>query len=146
MNRLTKCSRWHDDIDLKEEMGYAYIYDRLAQYENTGLSPNDVWDLCFKFTDNAEEDEKLLEDDKVNSPAHYTNGYMEAIDEMIMFFGKEKVMAFCECNIWKYRKRALDKNGREDMQKADVYVKFYKALYDGKDVHYYLKPESCDSK
>ena len=63
-----------------------------------------------------------------------------------LFFGKEKVMAFCECNIWKYRKRALDKNGREDMQKADVYVKFYKALYDGKDVHYYLKPESCDSK
>ena len=29
MDRLTKCNRWHDDIDLKEEMGYAYIYDRL---------------------------------------------------------------------------------------------------------------------
>lgn len=143
MDRLTKCDRWHDDIDLKEEMGYSYIYDRLAQYENTGLSPEEVWNLYFKYTDDTKSEEK---DDKVNSPAHYTNGFMEAIDEMIMFFGKEKVMAFCECNVWKYRKRALDKNGREDMEKSDVYVKFYKALYDGKDVHCYLKSESCNSK
>lgn len=146
MDRLTKCNRWHDDIDLKEEMGYAYIYDRLAQYENTGLSPNDVWDLCFKLTESTEEDKELLEDDKVNAPNHYTNGFMEAIDEMIMFFGEDVVMDFCLCNIWKYRKRAMLKNGKEDMEKADVYVKFYKALRDGKDVHYYLKPESCDSK
>lgn len=143
MNRLTKCDRWHDDIDLKEEMGYSYIYDRLAQYENTGLSPEEVWNLYFKYVD---ENENKDTDDKVNSPNHYTNGFMEAIDEMIMFFGEDVVMDFCLCNIWKYRKRALDKNGREDIEKADVYVKFYKALRDGKDVHYYLKPESCDSK
>ena len=144
MNRLTKCDRWHDDIDLKEEMGYSYIYDRLAQYENTGLSPEEVWNLYFKYTDENKTDE--IVDDKVNSPNHYTNGFMEAIDEMIMFFGSDIVMDFCLCNIWKYRKRAMLKNGKEDMEKADVYVKFYKALAEGKDVHYYLKPESCDSK
>lgn len=144
MNRLTKCDRWHDDIDLKEEMGYSYIYDRLAQYENTGLSPEEVWNLYFKYADENKTDEAT--DDKVNSPAHYTNGFMEAIDEMIMFFGEDVVMDFCLCNIWKYRKRAMLKNGKEDIEKADVYVKFYKALRDGKDVHYYLKPESCDSK
>lgn len=145
MDRLTKCNRCHDDIDLKEEKGYAYIYDRLAQYENTGLSPNDVWDLYFKFTDSAEDD-GTLEDDKVNAPSHYTNGFMEAIDEMIMFLGKDVVMDFCLCNIWKYRKRAMLKNGKEDMEKADVYVKFYKALSEGKEVHYYLKSKSCDTK
>lgn len=144
MNRLTKCDRWHDDIDLKEEMGYSYIYDRLAQYENTGLSPEEVWNLYFKYTDENKTDEVV--DDKVNSPNHYTNGFMEAIDEMIMFFGSDIVMDFCLCNIWKYRKRAMLKNGKEDMEKADVYVKFYKALAEGKDVHYYLKPESCDNK
>ena len=144
MNRLTKCDRWHDDIDLKEEMGYSYIYDRLAQYENTGLSPEEVWNLYFQCTDDIKS--KVDDDDKVNAPNHYTSGFMEAIDEMIMFFGEEIVMNFCLCNIWKYRKRALLKNGKEDMEKADVYVKFYKALAERKDVHYYLKPESCDTK
>lgn len=143
MDRLTKCDRWHDDIDLKEEMGYSYIYDRLAQYENIGLSPEEVWNLYFKYADDTENEEK---DDKVNAPNHYTSGFMEAIDEMIMFFNPDVVMDFCLCNIWKYRKRAILKNGKEDMEKADVYVKFYKALRDGKDVHYYLKPESCNSK
>ena len=87
-----------------------------------------------------------MENNNIDHPAHYCNGGMECIDEMLTVFGREAVKHFCLLNVWKYRKRALDKNGREDMQKADVYVKFYKALYDGKDVHYYLKPESCDSK
>lgn len=136
MDRLTKHMGWDDDIDLKEELGYSYIYDRLAQYENTGLSPADVWDLYL----NAIEDDDYEEtrDDKVNAPNHYTDGFMEAIDEMIMFFGEGVVMDFCLCNIWKYRKRALLKNGKEDMEKADVYVKFYRALNEKRDVHYYL--------
>ena len=37
MDRLTKCNRWHDDIDLKEEMGYAYIYDRLLFPAHAGV-------------------------------------------------------------------------------------------------------------
>lgn len=42
MNRLTNHKKWSDDIDLKEEHGYKYIYDRLAEYENTGLSPDEI--------------------------------------------------------------------------------------------------------
>lgn len=68
------------------------------------------------------------EPDNVNHPAHYTNGGMECIDEMIMIFGKEAVMHFCLCNAWKYRKRALYKNGQEDMDKSDWYLNKYKEL------------------
>ena len=42
MKRLTNYDRWHDDIDLKNELGYKYIYDRLAEYENTGMTPDEI--------------------------------------------------------------------------------------------------------
>lgn len=65
--------------------------------------------------------------DPVNHPSHYTHG-MEAIDEMVLIFGKEAVKNFCLCNAWKYRKRAIYKNGEEDMDKADWYINKYKEL------------------
>jgi hypothetical protein len=32
--RLTKQAGWHKDIDLTDELGYSYIYQRLAEWEN----------------------------------------------------------------------------------------------------------------
>lgn len=70
--------------------------------------------------------------DMVNHPAHYEReGAMESIDEMILVFGKEAVAAFCLCNAWKYRYRALDKNGLEDIKKSDWYMAKYKELGGG---------------
>lgn len=66
--------------------------------------------------------------DKVSHPAHYTNGGMECLDEMIMLFGKEVVAHFCLCNVWKYRYRALAKGGQEDIDKSHFYMKKYKEL------------------
>lgn len=65
--------------------------------------------------------------DMINKPPHYTHG-MECIDEMILIFGVEKVKAFCLCNAWKYRKRALYKNGEQDMEKSDWYINKLKEL------------------
>lgn len=69
-----------------------------------------------------------ITEDVVNHPNHYTNGGMECIDEMILVFGKEAVVHFCLCNAWKYRYRALFKNGEEDMNKSHWYMKKYKEL------------------
>lgn len=69
--------------------------------------------------------------DYVNHPPHYEReGAMECIDEMIMFFGIAEVMSFCKLNAWKYRYRAMDKNGQEDINKSDYYIKKYKELKD----------------
>lgn len=65
--------------------------------------------------------------DMINKPPHYTHG-MECIDEMILIFGVETVKAFCLCNAWKYRKRALYKNGEQDMEKSDWYINKLKEL------------------
>lgn len=66
--------------------------------------------------------------DVVNHPSHYTNGGMECIDEMILIFGREATANFCLLNAWKYRKRALYKNGQEDMDKSDWYIAKFKEL------------------
>jgi len=73
--------------------------------------------------------------ENVNHPKHYCreNG-MECIDEMILIFGKEAVMNFCLCNSWKYRYRAADKNGEEDILKSDWYIQKYKEIKDSTKV------------
>ena len=67
--------------------------------------------------------------DVVNHPKHYCReGAMESIDEMLLVFGKEAVMNFCLLNAWKYRYRAADKNGAEDLRKSDWYMSKYEEL------------------
>lgn len=66
--------------------------------------------------------------DAIN-PSHYQRKEaMECIDEMILVFGRFAVADFCKCNAWKYRYRAADKNGAEDIAKSDWYMRKYKEL------------------
>lgn len=68
-------------------------------------------------------------EDIINKPNHYNReGAMECIDEMQLIFGTEAVKHFCLCNAWKYRYRATEKNGDEDIAKSDFYIKKYKEL------------------
>lgn len=59
--------------------------------------------------------------ENVNHPAHY-QGKHECIDEMIALFGVDAVRCFCMCNVYKYRFRAANKNGAEDIAKAEWYM------------------------
>ena len=75
-------------------------------------------------SEKADEDD---EHDAVNHPSHYEHG-IECIDEMILLYGKWDTMAFCKLNSHKYRKRAIDKGGKEDIDKSDWYMKEYAYL------------------
>jgi len=44
--------------------------------------------------------------DVVENPQHYTSGGIECIDAMISARGATAVIAFCECNAFKYLWRA----------------------------------------
>ena len=59
---------------------------------------------------------------KVDHPAHYQVGKHECIEEMIWLFGHEAVKNFCMCNVYKYRYRAAEKGGKEDLEKASWYM------------------------
>lgn len=74
--------------------------------------------------------EVLIEEkETINHPDHYCReNAMECIDEMLLMFTKKEVMTFCKLNAWKYRYRAADKNGIEDLKKSDWYIKKYKEL------------------
>lgn len=62
--------------------------------------------------------------DIINHPSHYCReNAIESIDEMVAVFGVDAVRNFCICNVWKYRYRAGNKNGNEDIAKSDWYMK-----------------------
>ena len=78
------------------------------------------------------DNESTDDEDIINHPNHYTNGGMECIDEMLLIFGREVVAHFCLCNAWKYRYRAVSKNGQEDIDKSHWYMNKYKELVEGR--------------
>ena len=89
---------------------------------------NETYKQCIFFP-SATEDElnrglELIEveaAEAVDHPSHY-QGKHECIDEMVALFGVEAVKHFCMCNVHKYRYRAANKNGQEDLDKADWYM------------------------
>ena len=76
--------------------------------------------------------------DNVN-PAHYKSGDKEVWEMMIDVFGKEKYLAFCELNAFKYRMRAGKKpktSVMDDFSKAVWYesqMEAVKSWYELKD-------------
>lgn len=92
----------------------------------------DLREQCNIIKDNIsslEKGESKMAKEAVNHPSHYNReNSTECIEEMILVFGKEAVKNFCLCNVWKYRYRAADKNGVEDLAKSDWYFNKYKEL------------------
>lgn len=71
--------------------------------------------------------------DVVNHPKHYADTCsLECIDAMLITFGTNAVIDFCMCNAFKYLWRYKNKNGQEDLKKAQWYL--LKARYLGEDV------------
>lgn len=59
----------------------------------------------------------------VTNPHHYQTNNLECIDEMLVVFGKQAVINFCNLNAWKYRYRSENKGGQDDLDKADWYLR-----------------------
>lgn len=60
--------------------------------------------------------------DNIN-PNHYKKSTsLECIEAMQIVFGDRAVINFCLCNAWKYVWRWKNKNGQEDLKKANWYV------------------------
>ena len=62
--------------------------------------------------------------DNIN-PDHYkSETSLECIESMEIIFGRDAVIDFCVCNAWKYIWRWKNKNGLEDLQKANWYLTY----------------------
>ena len=92
----------------------AYLY-RLTNYEN--------WAENLKPAAEVKEfvvPERL--EHIVNSPLHYTNGAIECIDALRSMLSADEYIGFLRGNIFKYHWRYKNKNGAEDLRKAQWYM------------------------
>jgi hypothetical protein len=62
--------------------------------------------------------------DNVNSPKHYTTGGIETIDYIKAKLGHEGTINYCMGNVMKYTSRWQEKNGKEDLKKAQWYLNY----------------------
>ena len=115
-----------DKIYISEEDGCITDNDK-----NINHKWHDDWILEFfiRITDTSEPQKEM-----VNHPSHYKNNKYEAIDVMLDIFGKDKTLAFCELNAFKYLWRANNKGTNiQDKKKAIWYLNKYIELKENKN-------------
>lgn len=102
--------------------GYVRCDDCPLKVDDCGCKTGyeDCWEAIAAHMTKIELAE-TKKTEAVDHPAHY-QGKHECINEMIALFGVEAVKHFCMCNVYKYRFRAANKNGQEDLDKADWYM------------------------
>lgn len=68
--------------------------------------------------------------DNINNPKHYNRegAKFSCFDEFLLLYGVEAARYACLFNIHKYRYRAAEKNGLEDLAKSDWYMNKYAEL------------------
>lgn len=59
---------------------------------------------------------------KVTQPEHYTAGSIECIDYIKDSLSREEWIGYLRGNVTKYMHRFRNKNGIEDLRKAEVYL------------------------
>lgn len=75
------------------------------------------WDT-FKKQDKKETNKS----DTVMHPSHYCQGGIECIKAIEASMTPEEFQAYCKGNVMKYIWRFREKNGLEDLKKAQVYL------------------------
>lgn len=70
------------------------------------------------------ESHKQSSSDNVNQPSHYTNSNIETIDYIKDKLTQQQFEGYCIGNVTKYLSRYRLKNGKEDLEKAKVYLEW----------------------
>ena len=125
------------DIVEYKKQHYFEIKQQKTKQENVRILtkiPYDltrVIDLSYELDKKCATDSKLenaktteTQSDPVNSPTHYQTGLIETIDSIKNILGHEKFQAYCIGNVIKYLSRYREKNGLEDLKKAETYISF----------------------
>ena len=83
-------------------------------------------DKCHFYVENAfemsKEPEPPAENNAVKHPSHYTQGGIECIKAIEASMTPEEFQGYCKGNVMKYIWRWREKNGLEDLKKAQVYL------------------------
>lgn len=75
-----------------------------------------------------------MENEKINHPAHYCQGGIECIDAIeAATTNLTGIEAVCTANVIKYIWRWKEKNGAEDLRKAEWYLKRLTKIVENKE-------------
>ena len=75
-----------------------------------------------------------MENEKINHPAHYCQGGIECIDAIeAATTNLTGIEAVCTANVIKYIWRWKEKNGAEDLRKAEWYLKRLTRIVENKE-------------
>lgn len=121
-----KCRRHNHHQYNNDRAGYFY-------WAHTGSNADIIaYRLQQPGIDSRANDDRLEQDlnecigqdvDVINHPSHYTKGRIECIDAIdSATAGKSGIEAVCVANIIKYLYRYEEKNGLEDVKKAQWYL------------------------
>jgi len=83
--------------------------------------PHDSNDFCVDAEREAAARAELP-GHAVHAPAHYQRGGIETIRFIAAKLGPEGFKSYCIGNVYKYLSRHEDKGGKEDLEKAGVYL------------------------
>ena len=128
-------SRVHDDIvvplgDIDYfRMQHAYLAKSSTNFLlDVIIKQNElIADLREKARDTANTGNVEPAQDAVSHPSHYSTHNRECIVEMLILFGLDNFITFCQMNAWKYRYRAGNKannSADQDNAKADRYIEY----------------------
>lgn len=113
-----------------EDLGFKRSYE-------CGDECTECWKQAMEENEFDNEDTKH---DAVNHPSHYCReGAIECFEEFEVIYGIEAAIHACMFNIHKYRYRAADKNGQQDLEKSDWYSKKLKELKERAKTERYSK-------
>lgn len=91
--------------------------------ENYGETCAEVYCLCPKdYICPHHTIEVENAPDNVNHPGHYCQGGIECIKAIEASMSPEEFQGYCKGNVMKYIWRFREKNGLEDLKKAQVYL------------------------
>lgn len=117
--------------------GNTYVVDRNGVGKNCSLKGPSIYfeddpDEYRLVSDQTQEEvesimdnlEKSLNQEKVKHPDHYNKSSIECIDAIKASLGPDGFIHYCKGNCMKYLWRYEYKNGLEDLEKAEVYLKW----------------------
>ena len=133
LNEQTFC-RFHVDVNkLDDPMSNEvclYLFegkcanDLCVTYNKSCLRNNGK--RCGFFIPSYEfkkpEEKETMKPDAVNHPGHYCQGGIECIKAIEASMTPEEFQGYCKGNVMKYVWRFREKNGLEDLKKAQVYL------------------------
>lgn len=102
-----------------EDISLPSVVMKNGEHNDKAIAVAYNWDDVIAYKDNG----RYQSTDVVNHPSHYTNGKVECIDAIeSATVGKTGIEAVCVANVIKYLWRYEDKNGLEDIKKAQWYL------------------------